>query len=47
MTPHHYPGGESAPPYRWAFAAWLVLFLGLLCLVLLNYLGTRLHMRLG
>jgi hypothetical protein len=36
---HSYPGGENAPAYRWAFTAWLVLFLGVLCLGLLNYLG--------
>lgn len=34
-----YPGGETAPAYRWAFTVWLMLFLGVLCLGLLNYLG--------
>ncbi len=34
-----YPRGEDAPAYRWAFTLWIVLFLGVLCLGLLNYLG--------
>lgn len=36
---HSYPGGESDPAYRWAFTIWIVLFLGVLCLGLLGYLG--------
>lgn len=36
---HEYPGGENAPAYRWTFTAWLVVFLGVLILGLLNYLG--------
>lgn len=34
-----YPGGANSPAYRWAFAAWVVLFLGVICIGLLNYLG--------
>jgi hypothetical protein len=37
---HPYPGGEDNPGYRWAFTAWVVLFLGVICLGLANYLGT-------
>ena len=40
-----FPGGEDAPGYRWAFTAWLVLFLGVICLGLLNYLGLFLKAR--
>ena len=36
---HTYPGGQDAPAYRWVFTAWVVLFLGVLCMGLLNYLG--------
>ena len=36
---HAYPLGEDAPAYRWAFVVWIVMFLGVLCLGLLNYLG--------
>jgi hypothetical protein len=36
---HSYPGGEDAPAYRWAFTLWVVLFLGVICLGLLGYLG--------
>lgn len=36
---HEYPGGADAPAYKWAFTAWTVLFLGVICLGLLNYLG--------
>ena len=36
---HQYPGGENAPAYRWAFTLWLILFLGVICLGLLNFLG--------
>jgi hypothetical protein len=36
---HHYPGGENDPSYRWAFTLWLILFLGVVCLGLLNFLG--------
>lgn len=35
-----YPGGEDHPWYRLAFRTWLVLFLLLICVGLLNYLGT-------
>ena len=35
-----YPGGEDNPAYRWAFTLWIVLFLTVICLGLLNYLGT-------
>ena len=34
-----YPGGEAAQSYRAAFTLWVVLFLGVICLGLLNYLG--------
>ncbi len=34
-----YPGGADAPAYRWAFTLWIVAFLGVICLGLLNYLG--------
>lgn len=34
-----FPGGEAAPAYRSAFTLWLVLFLGVVCLGFLNYLG--------
>lgn len=40
-----YPGGEDAPSYRWAFTVWIVLFLGVLCAGLLNYLGHYLQQR--
>lgn len=36
---HEYPGGADAPAYQWAFTLWVVLFLGVICLGLLNYLG--------
>ena len=36
---HKYPGGEDAAGYRWAFTLWVVLFLGVICVGLLNYLG--------
>lgn len=36
---HQYPGGETAPSYRLAFTLWVVLFLGVICLGLVNYLG--------
>lgn len=35
-----YPGGDHHPAYRWAFNLWIVLFLGVICVGLLNYLGT-------
>lgn len=37
--PSQYPGGEQHPSYRYAFNIWLVLFLGVICLGLLNFLG--------
>lgn len=40
-----YPLGENARAYRWAFTAWLVLFLLVICAGLLNYLGTYLKTR--
>jgi hypothetical protein len=42
MTPTDrmtYPGGEDAPGYRLAFQAWMLLFLGTICVGLLIYLG--------
>ena len=39
---HPYPGGETAPGYRWAFTAWVILFLLVICLGLVNYLATML-----
>ena len=41
------PGGESSPAYRWAFNAFAVLFLVLVCAGLLNYLGWYLKARTG
>jgi len=41
------PGGESSPAYRWAFNAFAVLFLLLVCVGLLNYLGWYLNARTG
>ncbi len=41
------PGGESSPAYRWAFNAFAVLFLLLVCVGLLNYLGWYLKARAG
>ncbi|OWK43561.1 hypothetical protein FRUB_03160 [Fimbriiglobus ruber] len=35
-----FPGGENNPAYRLAFTFWLVLFLGVVCIGLLCYLGT-------
>ncbi len=35
-----YPGGETAPGYRLAFQAWMVLFLLVICVGLLNFLGS-------
>ena len=44
ITPiHDYPDGEEAVAYRWTFALWLVLFLSVLCLSLVNYFGLMLH----
>lgn len=34
-----YPGGESLPAYRWAFNTFVFLFLLLVCIGLLMYLG--------
>lgn len=34
-----YPGGEGAPAYRRVFDLWVLLFLGVICLGLLNFLG--------
>lgn len=36
---HAYPGGDAAPSYRAAFTLWVVMFLAVICLGLLNYLG--------
>ena len=33
-----FPRGENDPAYRWAFIAWMVLFLGVVCLGLVNFL---------
>ena len=33
-----FPRGENDPAYRWAFVAWMVLFLGVVCLGLANFL---------
>lgn len=35
-----YPGGCHCSAYKLAFNAWMVLFLGVICAGLLNYLGT-------
>ena len=41
MTPaEQYPGGEDAPAYRFAFQAWVVVFLLVICTSLLHYLGS-------
>jgi len=37
---HRYPGDEKSPSYRWAFSAWIILFLTVICLGLINYLAT-------
>ena len=43
-TPHQqFPGGGNTRPYRWAFAAWTLLFLGLVLVGFLNFLGTKFH----
>lgn len=34
-----YPGGCKCAAYKWAFNIWVVLFLGVICAGLLNYLG--------
>jgi hypothetical protein len=34
-----YPGGVDHPGYRLAFRAWMIFFLLLICVGLLNYLG--------
>lgn len=34
-----FPSGEAHPSYGYAVTLWLVLFLGVLCLGMLNYLG--------
>lgn len=34
-----YPGGENAPAYRFAFQAWVVIFLLVICTSLLHYIG--------
>lgn len=36
---HTYPGGDDAPAYRRVFDLWIVTFLGVICLGLLNFLG--------
>ena len=36
----YYPGGADAPAYRFAFRAWIVVFLLVICTSLLHYLGT-------
>ena len=47
-SPHHdYPGGESAPAYRWAFGLWLVAFLGVLCVAFVNFLALYFRGLLG
>ena len=42
-----YPGGEDMPAYRWAFNAFAVLFLLLVCIGLASYLGSYLSQRWG
>ena len=43
-TPHQqFPGGGNTRPYRWAFAVWTALFLGLVLVGFLNFLGTKFH----
>jgi len=37
--PQSFPGGESEPAYGYALKLWLFLFLGVLCLGMLNFLG--------
>jgi len=37
-----YPGGVDRPMYRRALQVWMVFFLLLICVGLLNYLGTML-----
>lgn len=42
-----FPRGENDPAYRWAFVAWMVLFLGVICLGLANFLYGVLRSRLA
>lgn len=35
----YYPGGEDAAIYRYVFGLFVVLFLGVICIGLLNFLG--------
>ena len=34
-----YPCGEDAPIYRWVFGLFVLLFLGVVCVGLLNFIG--------
>ena len=36
---HSYPGGDEAVGYRRVFDLWVLMFLGVICLGLVNYLG--------
>lgn len=50
LTPQEraeYPGGRQAVGYRWAFNAYVVLFLLTVIAGLVNYLGTWLKYRWG
>jgi hypothetical protein len=38
-----YPGGVDYPMYRFAFRAWIIFFLLLISVGLLNYLATVMH----
>ena len=40
----YYPGGANAPAYRFAFRAWIVIFLIVICTSLLHFLGTWFQM---
>jgi hypothetical protein len=36
---HPYPGGADAPAYKYAFQAWMIVFLLTICVGLLVFLG--------
>ena len=38
-----FPGGEEAVEYKWTFALWLIMFLLVICLTLINYFGLMVH----
>jgi hypothetical protein len=38
-TTQPYPGGDDHPAYTFAFQVWVVLFLGIICVGLLNFIA--------